>query len=76
MGVHVTLTGLRGVVSPLLGVGLYELLEAYTPGSGVWALGLPLTLVTAGALGFRQMKRAQLANAQFGFNVVYGAAVH
>ena len=63
MGVHVTLTGLRGVVSPLLGVGLYELLEAYTPGKGVWALGLPLTLVTAGALGFRQMKRAQLANA-------------
>jgi MFS family permease len=62
MSVHVTLTGMRGVISPILGVSLYELLESYLPGAGAWALGLPLALVTTGALGFQAMKAAQNAS--------------
>lgn len=61
MGVHVTLTGVRGLIGPILGVALYELLETHTPGSGRFALLLPLTLSLVGAMGFiglaRRLKR-------------------
>lgn len=49
MAVHVTLTGLRGLLMPLLGIGFYQLLEASQPGSGKYALALPLCLTTVGA---------------------------
>jgi MFS family permease len=56
MGVHVTLTGVRGLIAPTLGMGCYELLEAVRPGLGAAAMLLPLGLVTAGAFGFISMR--------------------
>jgi hypothetical protein len=56
MGVHVTLTGVRGLIAPSLGILCYELIEAVWPGRGMAALLLPLGLVTAGGLGFVRMR--------------------
>ncbi len=56
MGVHVTLTGVRGLIAPPLGMACYEWLEWRWPGSGATSLLLPLGLVTAGALGFVRMR--------------------
>jgi MFS family permease len=56
MGVHVTLTGVRGLIAPPLGIAGYELLEWVRPGWGTAALLLPLGLVTAGAIGFVGMR--------------------
>jgi hypothetical protein len=57
MGVHVTLTGLRGGVAPPVGVLVYMALEAWHPGAGEFALLLPLAMTLAGALGFNRMRR-------------------
>jgi len=59
LGLHVSLTGLRGLIAPLVGVWLYGTLDALAPGSGHFALLLPLTLTTAGAVGFALFKRGQ-----------------
>jgi len=56
MGVHVTLTGVRGLIAPPVGMACYELLERVRPGWGTGALLLPLGLVTAGAIGFVKMR--------------------
>jgi MFS family permease len=56
MGVHVTLTGVRGLLAPPLGMLCYEWLEWLRPGSGVAAMVLPLGLVTLGAFGFLSMR--------------------
>ncbi len=56
MGVHVTLTGVRGLIAPALGMTCYELVEWRWPGWGAAVLLLPLALVTAGALGFVSMQ--------------------
>lgn len=55
MGVHVTLTGVRGLVAPPLGMACYQALEWWHPGWGVGSMLLPVALVTAGALGFQGM---------------------
>jgi MFS family permease len=52
LGLHVTLTGIRGFFSPLIGVGVYETLERWQPGAGAWALALPCLLTATGTLGF------------------------
>ena len=52
MSVHVTLTGVRGLISPFLGVWLYHLMEQVRPGSGSVVFGLSATLSVLGALGF------------------------
>ncbi|MBV8147216.1 MAG: hypothetical protein JO184_19650 [Gammaproteobacteria bacterium] len=57
MGVHVTLTGVRGGVAPPLGVLAYMGLEASHPGIGELALLLPFAMTLAGALGFNRMRR-------------------
>lgn len=57
MGVHVTLTGVRGAIAPPLGILFYEALEALRAGSGRYALVLPLALTTIGAIGFNLMRR-------------------
>ena len=57
MGVHVTLTGLRGGVAPPLGVLAYMGLEASHAGAGEFALLLPVGMTLAGALGFNRMRR-------------------
>jgi hypothetical protein len=58
MGVHVTLTGLRGGVAPPVGVLAYMGLERWHRGAGQYALALPLLLTVTGALGFGRMRRA------------------
>ncbi len=57
MGVHVTLTGVRGLIAPPLGIACYQLLEKWRPDSGMLALLLPLGLITTGGLGFVRMNR-------------------
>lgn len=59
MGVHVTLTGLRGLIMPAVGVLIYELLEAWQSGWGRYSLLVPLALSTAGACWFVLMARQQ-----------------
>lgn len=60
MAVHVTLTGVRGLTAPFLGVGLYSLYESQWPGEGslVFAVGLVITL--CGTFGFRALSRGVL----------------
>ncbi len=57
MAVHVTLTGVRGLTAPFIGVALYSLYESQWPGEGslVFAVGLVITL--CGTLGFRALSR-------------------
>ncbi|HEU4590901.1 MAG TPA: hypothetical protein VFS13_08340 [Steroidobacteraceae bacterium] len=61
MGVHVTLTGVRGAIGPPAGILVYQWLEAAKPGAGVYSLALPLLFVTAGACGFSHMRRVMHA---------------
>lgn len=57
MGIHVTLTGLRGMLMPPLGVLFYELLRNNWPGHERYSLLLPLLLSTCGALWFWRLHR-------------------
>ena len=57
MGVHVTLTGVRGGLAPPAGVLVYMALEAWQNGAGRFALLVPLVMTAAGALGFSRMQR-------------------
>ena len=59
MGVHVTLTGVRGLIAPPLGILVYELLEWWHAGYGVVSLCIPVLLITAGGLGFVRMRDAR-----------------
>ncbi|MGV6815205.1 MAG: hypothetical protein ACWA5W_09395, partial [Phycisphaerales bacterium] len=52
MSIHVTLTGLRGLTAPFVGVAIYNTLETRHPGSGSWIFALTLAITTTGALGF------------------------
>jgi MFS family permease len=58
MGVHVTLTGVRGLIAPPVGMLCYQLLEAVRPGSGIVALVLPTGMIIAGAFGFVRMRQS------------------
>ncbi len=58
MAVHVTLTGLRGLIAPFLGVSLYRLLEA-NGFNGGWTFGVCLVLSAIGAFGFVLMWRQE-----------------
>jgi hypothetical protein len=62
MGVHVTLTGVRGGLAPPAGVLVYMGLEAWQNGAGRFALLVPLLMTAAGALGFSRMQRRLEAN--------------
>ncbi len=65
MAVHVTLTGLRGLLMPLLGIAFYQWLEATNPTSGKYALILPLCLTSLGAVlftVFNQQHQSQQKN--------------
>ncbi len=62
MGVHVTLTGVRGLIAPPVGMACYELLIWRWPDAGAIAMLLPLGLVTAGALGFVKMRNEARAS--------------
>jgi MFS family permease len=55
MGVHVTLTGVRGLIAPPIGIACYQALEWWRPGWGVGSMLLPVALVTGGAIGFQKL---------------------
>lgn len=57
MGIHVTLTGLRGLLAPLLGVLVYQQLERTGPGLGRWVLLFPFMLTLGGAVTFVVLAR-------------------
>ncbi|MEM1071457.1 MAG: MFS transporter [Planctomycetota bacterium] len=57
MGVHVTLTGVRGLVGPAASVSLYNYLGTIDASLAPWAIGLCLALVVTGAIGFNRMNR-------------------
>ena len=63
MGIHVSLTGLRGLLAPLLGVALYQWLQSIEDGLGRYVLIFPFVLTFSGALIFvilaRLRKRQQ-----------------
>ncbi len=58
MAAHVTLTGLRGLVAPFLGVTLYELFEASAPGRGPWVFAVASAITAVGAIGFVALHRS------------------
>ena len=57
MGVHVTLTGLRGMVAPPLGMLFYQLLETAQRGAGRYSILLPTLVTLTGALGFNHLRK-------------------
>jgi MFS family permease len=63
MGVHVTFTGIRGLLAPPIGVAAYLLLQYLSPGAGRWALLLPLGLTIAGAYGFVRLNQIRASAA-------------
>lgn len=64
MALHVTMTGIRGLVMPPVAIGFYYVLEWIHAGAGPLALLLPFSLVVAGARRFAAMHRARLATAR------------
>jgi MFS family permease len=52
MAIHVGLTGLRGLVMPLVGVAFYQYLQSVSPGSGIYSILLPLVLASLGSAWF------------------------
>lgn len=64
MGVHVTLTGLRGLMAPFLAVGIWKLLEHVSPGAGAWTFAFCALLSACGGVGFlrlRAVRKRELA---------------
>jgi len=57
MGIHVSLTGVRGLIAPLIGVGIYQWLQSIEPGLGRYVLIFPLFLTLAGAITFVYLAR-------------------
>ena len=57
MSVHVTLTGIRGIIGPYIGVLVYEWLRP--TGDGGWVFGVSAALTTMGAIGFVFLDRAR-----------------
>ena len=60
MAIHVTLTGIRGLLTPIVGITLYQWLEAGSLGLGQYALLLPLAMTTLGAVLFTVFNRQNL----------------
>ena len=63
MALHVTLTGLRGLVAPPLTMAAYHVLDSLHAGLGPYALALPFALVVTGAWRFHRMHRRRVAQA-------------
>jgi MFS family permease len=56
MGVHVTLTGLRGLIAPFLAVGIWKGLEWVSPGAGAWTFAFCAGLSAIGGIGFWRLR--------------------
>lgn len=57
MGIHVSLTGVRGLIAPVAGVAMYQALETTAPGNGRYVLVVPALLTLAGAITFGVLAR-------------------
>lgn len=57
MALHVTLTGLRGLLAPPVAVLAYHGLRRVLPGVEPWTMLLPVALIVGGALLFTAMRR-------------------
>ena len=62
MALHVTLTGLRGLLAPPIAILAYHGLARISPGVEPWAVLLPLALITSGAWRFTTMRRSIVAS--------------
>ncbi len=62
MALHVTLTGLRGLIAPTGAVLVYHALKQWLPGFETLSMLLPVALITLGAVQFTTMRRAFLAD--------------
>ncbi len=59
MGVHVTLTGIRGIMAPFLAVGLYQWLDAHELAPGFFVVCVAMNLMgLAGFIGMAAERRA------------------
>jgi len=58
MALHVTLTGLRGLVAPPFAILVYHGLRRLQPGLESWAMLLPVGLIVTGAWQFTSMRRS------------------
>ena len=61
MSVHVTLTGVRGIIGPYIGVLVYEWLRP--TGDSGWVFAISAALTTLGAMGFVLLNQARKRNA-------------
>lgn len=61
MAVHVTLTGIRGLFAPLMGISFYQWLETSQQGYGKYALLLPLFITTFGGVLFVYYNRQRIS---------------
>ncbi|USN99197.1 MAG: MFS transporter [Phycisphaeraceae bacterium] len=52
MAVHVTLTGIRGLLAPFVGVPLYRWFAEAGPAEGAWVFVVGAAIVAVGAVGF------------------------
>ncbi len=63
MGLHVMLTGLRGMFAPFLGVGIYHTLSRFLPAGiegvpgGRWVFAVSVMLATIALVGYIRMSR-------------------
>ncbi|MEN0020282.1 MAG: MFS transporter [Planctomycetota bacterium] len=64
MGVHVTLTGVRGVLAWVVGIAMYERAEAFMPGAGSVVFTICALITMAGALGFVWMAKQRQRDRQ------------
>jgi len=58
MGVHVTLTGVRGLIAPFLGIGIYRGLESLEEGSGAGIFAISMSTGMLASLLFRRTAQA------------------
>jgi len=57
MALHVTLTGLRGLIAPPVAILVYYALRRVSPGLEAWVMLLPVALIVWGAWTFATMRR-------------------
>jgi hypothetical protein len=62
MALHVTLTGLRGLVAPTGAVLVYHALKQWLPGFETLSMLLPVAFITLGAGQFTAMRRKYVAD--------------
>lgn len=58
MALHVTLTGLRGLIAPPLAILAYYAVQRLRPGLEAWVMLLPVALISCGAWQFTAMRRS------------------